>query len=108
VRNSLFSSIRTKLLPVFISVLPVLGIVLYSGLTILQKDIVRTESDILRVVRTLAYDHERTDKGLSSPCGTGLGLAIVWGTVKDHNGYIDIQTEAGEGTTFTRIFLFWT
>jgi PAS domain S-box-containing protein len=36
--------------------------------------------------------------------GTGLGLAIVWGTVKDHNGYIDIQTEVGEGTTFTLYF----
>jgi PAS domain S-box-containing protein len=44
---------------VFISVLPVLGIVLYSGLTIMQKDMTKTESDILRVVRTLAYDHER-------------------------------------------------
>ncbi|PKN86776.1 MAG: hypothetical protein CVU51_06595 [Deltaproteobacteria bacterium HGW-Deltaproteobacteria-1] len=36
--------------------------------------------------------------------GTGLGLAIVWGTVKDHKGYIDVQTEAGLGTTFTLYF----
>ncbi|PKN04103.1 MAG: hybrid sensor histidine kinase/response regulator, partial [Deltaproteobacteria bacterium HGW-Deltaproteobacteria-9] len=36
--------------------------------------------------------------------GTGLGLAIVWGTVKDHNGYIDVQTEVGEGSTFTLYF----
>ncbi|MHB9098715.1 MAG: hybrid sensor histidine kinase/response regulator, partial [Syntrophales bacterium] len=36
--------------------------------------------------------------------GTGLGLAIVWGTVKDHNGYIDLQTEVGRGTTFTLYF----
>ena len=33
-----------------------------------------------------------------------MGLAIVWGTVKDHNGYIDLQTEVGEGTTFTLYF----
>ncbi|MHB8830424.1 MAG: ATP-binding response regulator [Syntrophales bacterium] len=36
--------------------------------------------------------------------GTGLGLAIVWGTVKDHNGYIDIQTQVDGGTTFTLYF----
>ena len=33
--------------------------------------------------------------------GTGLGLTIVWGTVKDHNGYIDLKTAVGEGTTFS-------
>lgn len=30
--------------------------------------------------------------------GTGLGMAVVWGTVKDHNGYIDIQSRVGQGT----------
>ncbi|MCP4688980.1 MAG: response regulator, partial [Desulfobacterales bacterium] len=29
---------------------------------------------------------------------------VVWGTVKDHNGYIDIQTERGEGSRFTLYF----
>ena len=33
--------------------------------------------------------------------GTGLGLAVVWGTVKDHDGYIDVQSEDGRGSTFT-------
>jgi PAS domain S-box-containing protein len=36
--------------------------------------------------------------------GTGLGMAVVWGTVKDHKGYIDIQSTVGKGTTFTLYF----
>ncbi len=36
--------------------------------------------------------------------GTGLGLAVVWGTVKDHSGYIDVQSDVGKGSTFTLYF----
>ena len=36
--------------------------------------------------------------------GTGLGLAVVWGTVKDHKGYIDVQSDIGEGSTFVLYF----
>lgn len=36
--------------------------------------------------------------------GTGLGMAVVWGTVKDHQGYIDVQSIQGQGTTFSIYF----
>jgi CheY-like chemotaxis protein len=32
--------------------------------------------------------------------GTGLGLASVYGTIKAHGGYIDVNSEKEQGTTF--------
>jgi len=32
--------------------------------------------------------------------GTGLGLAVVWGTVQDHQGYVDVNSRPGKGTAF--------
>jgi len=41
-----------------------------------------------------------TKKVLKRP-GAGLGLPVVWGIVKDHQGYVDVQSRSGEPTTFS-------
>jgi len=43
-------------------------------------------------------------KKIMGRSGTGLGLAVVWGTAKDHNGYINVQSDVGKGSTFSLYF----
>jgi len=43
-------------------------------------------------------------KKIMGRSGSGLCMAVVLGTIKDHNGYIDIQSTLGKGSIFTLYF----
>ncbi|HET9955711.1 MAG TPA: substrate-binding domain-containing protein [Polyangiaceae bacterium] len=45
-----------------------------------------------------------TRKRLSESSGTGLGLAIVHGVVKEHEGFVNVESRLGVGTQFTLYF----
>jgi PAS domain S-box-containing protein len=36
--------------------------------------------------------------------GSGLGMTVIWATIKDHGGYVDLQSREGQGTQFTLYF----
>jgi len=54
-----------------------------------------------RIFRKFYRVHQELSGG---PQGTGLGLAIVDHTMRGHGGYVGVDSEEGEGSTFTLHF----
>jgi PAS domain S-box-containing protein len=70
----------------------------YAVVSVSDNGIGITANDLSRIFEPFYT------KKVMGRSGTGLGLAVVWGTVKDHNGYIDVRSEEGRGSTFTVYF----
>jgi CheY-like chemotaxis protein len=70
----------------------------YVILSVSDTGVGISPEDISRIFEPF---YTRKEMGRS---GTGLGMSVVWATVKDHNGYIDIKTKKGKGTTVDLYF----
>jgi two-component system, cell cycle sensor histidine kinase and response regulator CckA len=70
----------------------------YVVLSISDNGIGISQKDINRIFEPFFT------KKVMGRSGTGLGMSVVWGTVKDHKGYIDVQSAEGKGSTFRLFF----
>ncbi len=67
----------------------------YVAVTITDGGIGISSEDLERIFEPF-YTKKKMGRS-----GTGLGMAVVWGTIKDHDGYIDIDSSLNKGATFT-------
>ncbi len=61
-----------------------------------------TGSGIRREHLDKVFDPFFTTKSVGK--GTGLGLSVVYGIIQSHNGFVEIESKEGKGTTFLLYF----
>jgi signal transduction histidine kinase/CheY-like chemotaxis protein len=68
----------------------------YAVVTVSDMGHGMAAEDLVRV-----FEPFFSKKRVGERSGSGLGLAIVHGVVKEHHGFVDVQSRLGVGTTFT-------
>jgi DNA-binding LacI/PurR family transcriptional regulator/signal transduction histidine kinase len=71
----------------------------YATVSVMDRGQGITEADLARI-----FEPFYSTKRLVEHSGSGLGLAIVHSVVKEHGGYLDVESKLGRGTTFTLYF----
>ena len=64
----------------------------YVCLSVIDQGVGIAQRDLKRIFEPF-YSNKKMQKS-----GTGLGMTVIWATVKDQDGYIDVQSKEGEGT----------
>ena len=71
----------------------------YAAVTVTDSGSGIPEHDLSRI-----FEPFFSRKRVGEHSGSGLGLAIVHGVVKEHEGFVDVTSTIGAGTTFTLYF----